>query len=99
VSDAGVSENGQMNRRFVGVPELTDVPRVAVVVDVMRAFTVAAWAFSRGVERIVLASSEGEARALKERRPGWLALKEGAPYAADCVARPDPITGSRRSPT
>ncbi|WP_405941357.1 2-phosphosulfolactate phosphatase [Streptomyces sp. NBC_00207] len=68
-----------MNHRFVGIPELNDVPRVAVVVDVMRAFTVAAWAFSRGAERIVLAASEGEALALKEGRPGWLALKDGAP--------------------
>ncbi|MEV7581601.1 2-phosphosulfolactate phosphatase [Streptomyces erythrochromogenes] len=78
-----------MNHRFVGIPELTDVPRVAVVVDVMRAFTVAAWAFSRGAERIVLASSEGEALALKDSRPGWLALKDGAPAAGfDTVNSP-----------
>lgn len=44
-----------MDHRFVGVPELSAVPRVAVVVDVMRAFTVAAWAFARGAEKIVLA--------------------------------------------
>jgi len=68
-----------MDHRFVGIPELTDVPRVAVVVDVMRAFTVAAWAFSRGAEKIVLASSDSEALALKESRPGWLTLKDGAP--------------------
>ncbi|MEV8597826.1 2-phosphosulfolactate phosphatase [Streptomyces sp. NPDC052012] len=70
-----------MDHRFVGIPELTDLPRVAVVVDVMRAFTVAAWAFSRGAEKIVLASSDGEALALKESRSGWLALKDGAPAA------------------
>ncbi|MFC8126675.1 2-phosphosulfolactate phosphatase [Streptomyces sp. NPDC057302] len=70
-----------MDHHFVGIPELTGapVPRVAVVVDVMRAFTVAAWAFSRGVERIVLAPTQGEALALKESHPGWLALKDGAP--------------------
>ncbi|MGW5658377.1 2-phosphosulfolactate phosphatase [Streptomyces humi] len=68
-----------MDHRFVGIPDLTDVPRVAVVVDVMRAFTVAAWVFSRGAEKIVLASSDAEALALKERRSGWLALKDGAP--------------------
>ncbi|MBZ3901397.1 2-phosphosulfolactate phosphatase [Streptomyces griseiscabiei] len=69
-----------MDHQFVGIPESADAgaPRVAVVVDVMRAFTVAAWAFSRGVERIVLASTESEALALKESRPGWLALKDGA---------------------
>ncbi|WP_314253559.1 2-phosphosulfolactate phosphatase [Streptomyces kutzneri] len=78
-----------MNHHFVGIPELTDVPRVAVVIDVMRAFTVAAWAFSRGAERIVLASSEDEALALKESRPGWLALKDGAPAAGfDTVNSP-----------
>jgi 2-phosphosulfolactate phosphatase len=68
-----------MGHHFVGIPELTGVPRVAVVIDVMRAFTVAAWAFSRGVEKIVLASTESEALALKESRPGWLALKDGPP--------------------
>ncbi|MFB7652520.1 MULTISPECIES: 2-phosphosulfolactate phosphatase [unclassified Streptomyces] len=78
-----------MDHQFVGIPELTDVPRVAVVIDVMRAFTVAAWAFSRGVERIVLASTEREALELKESRPGWLALKDGAPAAGfDAVNSP-----------
>ncbi|WP_406729947.1 2-phosphosulfolactate phosphatase [Streptomyces sp. GD-15H] len=78
-----------MSNRFVGIPELTDVPCVAVVVDMMRAFTVAAWAFSRGAEGIVLASSEEEALALKESRPGWLALKDGAPAAGfDAVNSP-----------
>ncbi|MEU6166048.1 2-phosphosulfolactate phosphatase [Streptomyces tanashiensis] len=78
-----------MDHRFVGIPELTDVPRVAVVIDVMRAFTVAAWAFSRGVERIVLASTESEALALKESHSGWLALKDGAPAAGfDAVNSP-----------
>lgn len=67
-----------MDHHYVGIPELTSVPRVAVVIDVMRAFTVAAWAFARGVEKIVLASTESEALALKESRPGWLALKDGA---------------------
>lgn len=68
-----------MDHHFVGIPELTGVPRVAVVIDVMRAFTVAAWAFSRGAERIVLAGTEREALALKESHPGWLALKDGPP--------------------
>ncbi|MER8233045.1 2-phosphosulfolactate phosphatase [Streptomyces sp. NPDC094049] len=78
-----------MDHRFVGIPELTGVPRVAVVIDVMRAFTVAAWAFSLGVERIVLASTESEALTLKERHPGWLALKDGAPAAGfDAVNSP-----------
>ncbi|MFD5840839.1 2-phosphosulfolactate phosphatase [Streptomyces chartreusis] len=68
-----------MDHHFVGIPELTGVPRIAVVIDVMRAFTVAAWAFSRGVEKIVLASTESEALALKESHSGWVALKDGPP--------------------
>ncbi|MCX4909947.1 2-phosphosulfolactate phosphatase [Streptomyces sp. NBC_00878] len=78
-----------MDHHFVGIPELTGVPRVAVVIDVMRAFTVAAWGFSRGVERIVLASTESEALALKESHSGWLALKDGPPAAGfDAVNSP-----------
>ncbi|MFF9315552.1 2-phosphosulfolactate phosphatase [Streptomyces sp. NPDC014748] len=77
------------HHRYVGIEELTGIPRVAVVVDVMRAFTVAAWAFARGAERIVLAASEDEALALKESHPGWRALKDGAPAAGfDMVNSP-----------
>ncbi|MEV6951025.1 2-phosphosulfolactate phosphatase [Streptomyces sp. NPDC051183] len=68
-----------MDTRFLGIAELTEAPSVAVVVDVMRAFTVAAWAFGQGAEKIVLAGSLDEALALKARHPGWMALKDGAP--------------------
>ncbi|MEU1230526.1 2-phosphosulfolactate phosphatase [Streptomyces sp. NPDC005828] len=68
-----------MDARFLGIPELTEVPAVAVVVDVMRAFTVAAWAFAQGAEKIVLAGSLDEALALKARHPDWTALKDGPP--------------------
>ncbi|MFJ8432112.1 2-phosphosulfolactate phosphatase [Kitasatospora sp. NPDC094019] len=66
-----------MDARFLSIEELAEVPSVAVVVDVMRAFTVAAWAFDRGAERIVLAESLDEALALKARHPDWVALKDG----------------------
>ncbi|MGV9289017.1 2-phosphosulfolactate phosphatase [Streptomyces sp. NPDC003719] len=66
-----------MDARFLGIAELVEVPSVAVVVDVMRAYTVAAWAFARGAEKIVLAESLDEALALKSRHPGWVALKDG----------------------
>ncbi|WP_030691014.1 2-phosphosulfolactate phosphatase [Streptomyces globisporus] len=68
-----------MDARFLGIAELAEVPPVAVVVDVMRAFTVAAWAFAQGAEKIVLAESPEEALALKARHPDWIALKDGAP--------------------
>ncbi|MFJ7125055.1 2-phosphosulfolactate phosphatase [Streptomyces sp. NPDC098101] len=68
-----------MDARFLGIPELAEVPSTAVVVDVMRAFTVAAWAFGRGAEQIVLAGSLEEALALKARHPDWVALKDGPP--------------------
>ncbi|MFI6537977.1 2-phosphosulfolactate phosphatase [Nonomuraea sp. NPDC050547] len=66
-----------MYARFLGIPDLGEAPSVAVVVDVMRAFTVAAWAFARGAEKIVLAESLDEALALKARHPDWVALKDG----------------------
>lgn len=74
-----------MDARFLGITELVEAPSVAVVVDVMRAFTVASWAFARGADKIVLAGSLDEALALKARHPDWLALKDeglahGAPY-------------------
>ncbi|MCI3221317.1 2-phosphosulfolactate phosphatase [Streptomyces sp. NP-1717] len=78
-----------MDARFLGIAELDETPAVAVVVDVMRAFTVAALAFGQGVEKIVLAGSLDEALALKARHPDWVALKDG-PRAAgfDAVNSP-----------
>ncbi|TQJ46746.1 2-phosphosulfolactate phosphatase [Streptomyces sp. NBC_00080] len=69
----------RMDARFVGIADLVEAPSVAVVVDVMRAFTVAAWAFAQGAEKIVLAESLDEALALKARHPDWVALKDGPP--------------------
>jgi 2-phosphosulfolactate phosphatase len=68
-----------MNTRFLGIADLVEAPPVAVVVDVMRAFTVAAWAFAQGTEKIVLAESLDDALALKARHPDWVALKDGPP--------------------
>ncbi|SEL15729.1 2-phosphosulfolactate phosphatase [Streptacidiphilus jiangxiensis] len=71
-----------MDARFLAtaeVAELPEAPSVAVVVDVMRAFTVAAWAFGQGAERIVLAESLDAALSLKAAHPEWVALKDGPP--------------------
>ncbi len=68
-----------MDTRFLGTAEVAETPPVAVVVDVMRAFTVAAWAFAQGAEKIVLAESLDDALALKARHPDWVTLKDGPP--------------------
>ncbi|WP_409235653.1 2-phosphosulfolactate phosphatase [Streptomyces sp. PA5.6] len=68
-----------MDSQFVGITELAETPSVAVVVDVMRAFTVAAWVFAQGAEKIVLAESLDEALTLKASHPHWVALKDGPP--------------------
>lgn len=78
-----------MDSRVVGIPDLDGTEQVAVVIDVMRAFTTAAWAFHRGADKIVLASDEGEAMEIKARHPAWLALKDGAPVSGfDLVNSP-----------
>ncbi len=68
-----------MRTVFTGIPDAPAAPDVAVVVDVLRAFTVAASALRRGAERIVFAETRREALALKARNPGWLAFQDGAP--------------------
>ncbi|MFJ8091568.1 2-phosphosulfolactate phosphatase [Streptomyces griseofuscus] len=67
-----------MRAVFTGIPDAPAAPDVAVV-DVMRAFTVAAAALRRGAERIVFAETRRQALALKARNAGWLAFQDGAP--------------------
>lgn len=64
---------------FVGIPECGAVSGTAVVIDVLRAYTTAAWAFHLGVERIVLSDDVDEALKLKASIPGALALKDSKP--------------------
>ncbi|PKW05096.1 2-phosphosulfolactate phosphatase [Streptomyces sp. 1222.5] len=81
-----------MDARVVGIPEVDGTEQVAVVIDVMRAFTTAAWAFHRGADKIVLAADQGEALRIKASHPGWLALKDGAPASGfDLVNSPGRI--------
>ncbi|QVI23952.1 2-phosphosulfolactate phosphatase [Nocardia tengchongensis] len=68
-----------MHSILIGPNQPTEVPSVAVVVDVMRAFTTAAWAFARGADRIVLARSDGHALAAKAAHPDWVTIRDGAP--------------------
>ena len=65
--------------RFVGIGECESVSGAAVVIDVMRAYTVAAWAMHKGASRMILVKDLEEALQIKARFPGSLALKDGAP--------------------
>src|SRR3954469_16091461 len=71
MSDWQISYDGVTNPDVVGA--------TAVVIDVIRAFTTAAWAFELGAERIVLVKGLDEALELKARLPGSLAMKDGEP--------------------
>ncbi|WP_433734013.1 2-phosphosulfolactate phosphatase [Nocardia sp. CA-129566] len=68
-----------MRSTFAGVTQLRAVPRVAVVIDVMRAFTTAAYALAGSAEKIVFAGTDDAALELKARHPNWLAVRDGAP--------------------
>ncbi|MET7473793.1 2-phosphosulfolactate phosphatase [Streptomyces sp. NPDC005648] len=68
-----------MKAHFTGITGLTRVPSAVVVIDVLRAFTTASWAFAGGADRILLAASLEEARELKARRPELITLKDGPP--------------------
>ena len=65
--------------RFVGISECESVSGAAVVIDVMRAYTVAAWAMHKGASRMILVDDLEEALEIKAQFPGSLALKDGAP--------------------
>ena len=64
---------------YVSIAECGVVSGTAVVIDVLRAYTTAAWAFHLGVERIVLCDDLDEALRLKASIPGSLALKDSGP--------------------
>ncbi|MET8948201.1 2-phosphosulfolactate phosphatase [Streptomyces sp. NPDC004542] len=68
-----------MRSSFTSITGLSSTPEVAVVVDVMRAFTVAAGALRQGAEKLVFTDTAEEALELKARHPGWPAFQDGAP--------------------
>ena len=65
--------------KFIGISDCESASGAAVVIDVMRAYTVAAWAMHMGASRMILVDDLEEALKLKSRLPGSLALKDGAP--------------------
>ena len=62
--------------RFVGIEGAHDVDGAVVVVDVLRAFTTAAYAFAAGARHVYLVAGVDEALAFKASRPGVLAMGE-----------------------
>ena len=61
---------------FVARWELEGIRGVVVAVDVLRAFTTAAYAFAAGASSIWLVATVGEAVDLAQRIPGALAMGE-----------------------
>jgi 2-phosphosulfolactate phosphatase len=62
--------------RFLPRWQVADVVGAVVVVDVIRAFTTAAYAFAAGASQILLVDSIAEALALKEANPELLLMGE-----------------------
>lgn len=65
-----------MTARFVAARDASEAAGAVVVVDVLRAFTTAAYAFAAGARRIWLVDSVEDALAIKAARPGTLAMGE-----------------------
>lgn len=62
--------------KYYSLAEAHQSKGVTVVIDVLRAFTTAAFAFERGVEKIIPVSSVAEAVALKKTVPNSLIMGE-----------------------
>lgn len=58
------------------VPGAQSAQGIAVVIDVFRAFSVAAYAFSRGAATIIPVAAVEDARELKRQNPDWLLIGE-----------------------
>lgn len=61
---------------YLGLNAAHQATGTVVVIDVLRAFTTAAFAFAAGAERITVVSSVREALALREDNPDWLIMGE-----------------------
>ena len=58
------------------VPGAQTAQGIAVIIDVFRAFSVAAYAFSRGAATIIPIAAVEDARELKRQHPDWLIIGE-----------------------
>jgi len=62
--------------RYVGLDGADQATGTVVVIDVLRAFTTATFAFAAGAEAITVVSRVEEAFALREDNPDWLIMGE-----------------------
>lgn len=60
----------------VGLDRVAEATGTVIVIDVLRAFTTAAFAFAAGAEAIVVVSGVEEAFALREKNADWLIMGE-----------------------
>jgi len=60
----------------IPLDDAADATGIVIVIDVLRAFTTAAFAFDAGAEAIVLVADVEEAFALREENPDWLIMGE-----------------------
>lgn len=68
-----------MDIRFVGIEDCASIDGVAVVIDVLRAFSFAAYALDAGAERLILTDDLDDALKIAADIPGALAGKDGLP--------------------
>ncbi|HTE52371.1 MAG TPA: 2-phosphosulfolactate phosphatase [Kofleriaceae bacterium] len=68
---------------IVGPEAVSELREVVVIIDVLRAFTTAAYAFASGASEIVLVAGVDEALALRQRSPGALLVGEIDGYPID----------------
>lgn len=67
---------GRVDFNYLDLPQAEQARGLVVVIDVVRAFTTAATAFSRGAERILLCGDVDEALAMRDQMPGSLVMGE-----------------------
>ncbi|MFW6115659.1 MAG: 2-phosphosulfolactate phosphatase [Chloroflexota bacterium] len=60
----------------VGLDGAAEATGTVIVIDVLRAFTTAAFAFAAGAEAIIVVSGVEEAFALRQENPDWLIMGE-----------------------